>query len=214
MTCGSETSDWTTWLYLSQMIFLSFFNNLDGVQRIASGNARRSLEIGEHVSNICLFILKLFHLRNFQRRNPAPSLKSKNCSFFSFLNCLWNHDLIFSYSPQFLQKQHRSLTKNLKTWSQRMSEEKTEDFDILLSIVLTRSTDDKAKPVWEKRCKQSFSRNLKIDLDGCHWQSFVKVKHKLCTYWKQSEKNLTASPTCNYKLSQKEKQVNTDRHLF
>ena len=161
------------------MIFLSFFNNLDGVQRIASGNARRSLEIGEHVSNICLFVLKLFHLRNFQRRNPAPSLKSKNCSFFSFLNCLWNHDLIFS-SPQFLQKQHRSLTKNLKSWSQRMSEEKTEDFDILLSIVLTRSTDDKAKPVWERHCKQSFSRNLKIDyLDGCHWQSFVKVQHKL-----------------------------------
>ena len=122
------------------MIFLSFFNNLDGVQRIASGNARRSLEIGEHVSNICLFVLKLFHLRNFQRRNPAPSLNSKNCSFFSFLNCLWNHDLILSYSLQFLQKQHRSLTKNLKTWSQRMSEEKTEDFDILLSIVLTRSS--------------------------------------------------------------------------
>ena len=99
--------------------FFLFFNNLHGVQRIASGNARRSLEIDEHVSNICLFVLKLFHLRNFQRRNPAPSLKSKNCSFFSFLNCLWNHDSCKSSTVLWLKnwklEVRERLRKRLKT---------------------------------------------------------------------------------------------------
>ena len=122
-----------------------------------------------------------------------PKLNIFYLSFF--LNCLWNYHIIFSYSPQFLQKQHRSLTKNLKTWSQTMSEEKTEDSDILLSIVLTRSTDDKAKPVWERHCKQSFSRNLKIDcVDGWHGQRSVKVQDKLSTYWKLNE----TRPSVNY----------------